>query len=184
MKRVLFFLPIALFGIFAGMAYWGMVAGDGDELPSAIVGSQSPPVQITALEGAAPFSTDDLKTGQVALVNFWASWCGPCRAEHPNLMDIAAAGVPIFGVNYRDNPQDAAAFLAELGDPFTAGGADANARMALDWGVYGLPETFVIGPDGTIIARVAGPVTQRNSESRIEAALADAGLSWNYNPKK
>ncbi len=184
MKRILFLLPIAIFGAFAGMAYWGMVAGDGEELPSTMVGSPAPSVQITPLDGMRGFETEDLKSGQVVLVNFWASWCAPCRAEHPNLMEIAASGVPIFGINYRDDPAKAQAFLEELGDPFHAGGADTNAQMALDWGVYGLPETFVVGPDGTILARVAGPVTQRNIESRIESALIDAGLSWPYTSKK
>ena len=177
MRNILFLLPVLFFGAIAGAFYWGMVGGDGEELPSALIGKPAPLVDVTAMNGHDPFAQEDLKSGQVALVNFWASWCAPCRAEHPNLMDMAERGVPIYGVNYRDDPKKAEAFLQELGNPFVKAGADPNAKMALDWGVYGLPETFVLGPDGNVILRVTGPVTQRNIETRILPALAEKGLS-------
>ena len=178
-RNLLYFLPIVLFAGFAAVAYWGMQRGDGNELPSAMVGRVAPPIQITPLPGQRPFVAADFMGGQkFTFVNFWASWCAPCRAEHPNLVKLADAGVPVYGVNYRDAPDQARAFLDELGNPYALGGADPNARMALDWGVYGIPETFVIGADGRVITRVAGPLTQRAIETRVKPALAAAGYDW------
>ncbi len=108
------------------------------------------------------------------LVNYWASWCAPCRVEHPTLEELAAEGVPIYGINYKDDPAKALAFLAELGNPYVAMGADASGRTALDWGVYGVPETFVIDGDGTVILRFAGPITGSVLEKTIRPALAAA----------
>ena len=93
-------------------------------------------------------------------------------------MDFADRGIPVYGVNYKDDPAKARAFLAELGNPFALAGADPQAKMALDWGVYGLPETFVLGPDGTVILRVTGPLTERNLQTRVLPALAEAGLAF------
>lgn len=169
-------LPLVIFAGFAGIAYWGMQRTDSQSVPSAMIGSHPPKISLEPLAGQVPFVASDLASGQVALVNFWASWCGPCRAEHPTLVDLAERGVPIFGVNYRDAPEKAQAFLAELGTPYDFGGADPQAKMALDWGVYGLPETFVLAPDGQILARVAGPLTQRNLEARVLPVLIEHGL--------
>ncbi|MGD9865764.1 MAG: DsbE family thiol:disulfide interchange protein, partial [Pseudodonghicola sp.] len=108
------------------------------------------------------------------LVNFWASWCAPCRVEHPNLAALAAEGVEILGVNYKDDAAKAGAFLAELGDPYAALGRDPEGRMALDWGVYGVPETYVIDGKGTILMRFAGPVTQRVIDEKLRPVLERA----------
>lgn len=176
MRNLFYALPLIIFAALGGLFYVGMQNGD-DELPSTVVGQTVPLVQLEPMQGLVPFAGDDLAKGQVSFVNFWASWCAPCRAEHPKLMELSGQGVPVFGVNYKDNPVKAAAFLDELGNPYDMGGADPRAKMALDWGVYGLPETFVIGPDGTVILRVAGPLTERNMQTRVLPALSAKGLT-------
>ena len=177
MRSLLFGLPLVVFAGFAVTAYVGMQREDTEELPSAIIGNIAPAVKLEPMSGLVPFANVDLTSDGISLVNFWASWCAPCRAEHPTLMELSEKGVAVFGVNYKDDPNKAAAFLAELGNPYKMGGADPRARMAVDWGVYGLPETFVLGPDGKVIARVAGPLTQRNLETRVLPELEKHGLS-------
>lgn len=168
------FVPPAIFGLLAGLFYQGMFREDPDALPSAIAGRVAPPVVLTPLGDGPQFTDADLRSGGVKLVNYWASWCAPCRAEHPFLEQLADEGVPIYGINYKDEPAKALAFLDELGDPYAAMGADATGRTALDWGLYGVPETFVLAADGTVILRFAGPITRDALESRIRPALAQA----------
>ena len=134
-------LLFAGFAIFAGI---GMFREDPDALPSARQGQIVPDVVLTAFDGKQSFDAEALKGGGVKLVNYWASWCAPCRAEHPNLEALATEGVPIYGINYKDNPNDATAFLNELGDPYAGLGADQQGRTALEWGLYGVPETYVV----------------------------------------
>ena len=112
--------------------------------------------------------------GGVKLVNYWASWCAPCRVEHPHLEALAEEGVTIYGVNYKDQPGNALGFLEELGDPYTAIGADPNGRMALDWGLYGVPETYVIDGEGRVVLRFPGPITERVLEGQIRPAIEKA----------
>ena len=124
--------------------------------------------------GDGPAVTDaDLRKPGVKLLNFWASWCEPCRAEHPVLSALQAEGVVIYGINYKDKPQDALKFLGDMGNPYTALGADAGP-MALDWGVYGVPETYVIDGKGVVVLRLAGPITADNLESMVRPAMAKA----------
>jgi cytochrome c biogenesis protein CcmG/thiol:disulfide interchange protein DsbE len=113
----------------------------------------------------------DLAAPGVKLVNFWASWCAPCRVEHPILEEIAAAGTPVIGVNYKDTPANALAFLDELGDPYRRIGADATGRTGIDWGIYGVPETFVIDASGNILLRHPGPITRDIFEARFAPLL-------------
>jgi cytochrome c biogenesis protein CcmG/thiol:disulfide interchange protein DsbE len=163
--------------IFAGLAvlfFVGMQRSDPDQLPSAIEGRAAPAVQVTAL-GSGPELTDAmLRAPGVKLVNFWASWCAPCRAEHPVLKGLSAEGVTILGVNYKDKPEAALRFLKELGNPYAAIGADGSGRMGLDWGLYGVPETFVIDGTGKVILRHAGPITAGILQERLRPALAGA----------
>ena len=163
--------PPAIFFGLATLFFVGMQRENPDELPSATVGRQAPEVVVDAVSFAEPFQGEDLRTGELTLVNFWASWCAPCRTEHPTLMQLKDAGVKIMGVNYKDNAGNAAGFIEELGDPFEKGGADPNGRMALDWGVYGVPETYVIDGDGTVLLRIAGPLTQRELAARVQPIL-------------
>jgi cytochrome c biogenesis protein CcmG/thiol:disulfide interchange protein DsbE len=131
-------------------------------------------VQVTPLGDGPVLRDADLRGDGVKLVNYWASWCAPCRVEHPNLTRLAAEGVTIHGVNYKDKPANALGFLSELGNPYTAMGADESGRMALEWGVYGVPETYVIDGQGKIVLRFAGPITERVLENTIRPAIEAA----------
>ena len=140
-------------------------------MPSALIDRPAPPLDLPPLAGRAGGLSSELLMGEASLVNVFASWCPPCRAEHPVLMRLAQDGVPIWGVNYKDEPEDARAFLAELGDPYRAIGADRSGRTAIDWGVYGYPETFVVDRRGRIRYRHVGPLTPHDLEARIRPLL-------------
>lgn len=170
-------LPFALFAAMAGIFLWGMARENPDVLPSAFVGQEAPAVDLAPLGDKSNLTDATLRDGKVKIVNFWASWCAPCRVEHPNLARLAAEGLPIYGVNYKDKPEAALRFLAELGDPFTAVGADESGRMGINWGLYGVPETFVIDGQGRVVLRFPGPLTERVIESDIRPALAKAGAA-------
>ena len=163
--------------IFAGLAlmfFVGLNREDPGAPPTGREGGPVPSFTLNQLGPEPPFIRDVLMEPGVKLVNFWASWCAPCRAEHPNLEALKQEGYPIYGINYRDDPNKALAFLAELGNPFAAIAADPNARAAIDWGVAGVPETFVVDSNGTVLLRFAGPVTQRSLTSRIRPILDTA----------
>jgi cytochrome c biogenesis protein CcmG/thiol:disulfide interchange protein DsbE len=166
--------PPAIFVGLAALFFFGMQRENPDELPSTMTGKPAPAVQVTPLGDKPSFTDAELRSGGVKLVNYWASWCAPCRAEHPILEDLAGQGITIYGVNYKDKPGNALGFLQELGDPYTAIGADENGRMALDWGVYGVPETYVIDGKGNIVLRFAGPITDRVLENQIMPAIEKA----------
>lgn len=168
---VLMILPPLLFAGLAALFLWGMQRDNPDELPSALVGQQAPEVALSQLGTKALWGNEELRQGKPTLVNFWASWCGPCRVEHPNLAQLQAEGLTILGVNYKDAPHNALSFLEELGDPYEAVGADDAGRLALNWGVYGVPETYLIDGEGNVVLRIAGPVTQREVEGRLRPAL-------------
>ena len=167
------FLPPVLFAGLAALFIVGMNREDPDNLPSVLAGKPAPAVQVTPLGDGAVFGDADLRKPGVKLVNFFASWCAPCRSEHPMLEKLAAEGITIYGVNYKDRAEDALGFLGELGNPYTAIGQDAG-RMALDWGVYGVPETYVINGDGQIVLRFAGPISAAELERSIRPAIAEA----------
>ena len=167
-------LPPVIFLGLAVLFFVGMQRDDPDGLPSAILNEPAPSVQLTALGTNPSFADADLRDGQVKLVNYWASWCGPCRAEHPNLELLADEGVIIYGVNYKDQATNALAFLEELGNPYAKIGVDGDGRTALNWGLYGVPETYVIDGQGKVVLRFAGPITQRVLDSVIRPALGGA----------
>lgn len=167
-------LPPVIFAALAALFFFAMNREDPEALPSAREGKSAPPVVLEQLGDEPPFTDATLRDGDVKLVNYWASWCAPCRAEHPMLEEIAESGVPIYGVNYKDEPDKARKFLADLGNPFAAVGADSSGRMGLDWGLYGVPETYVIDGEGTIVLRFAGPITRDVLENRIRPALDEA----------
>ncbi len=170
--RPLILLPLALFAVFSYLAYQGMQKGD-QPLPSMMEGRQAAPVQVTPLGQGVPLTDADLRAPGMKLVNFWASWCEPCRAEHPFLEALQKEGVVIYGVNYKDTPEASGKFLAEMGNPYTKIGADSGP-MALDWGVYGVPETYVINGQGVVVLRLAGPITAGNLDSQLRPAMHKA----------
>lgn len=165
--RLLTLAPVAVFGVLAATFYWGLWNRD-DRLPSTLIGREVPEFELAPIEGRENgLSSADLR-GEVSIVNVWASWCAPCRTENPLLVELAKADiVPIYGINYKDAPEAALAFLEELGDPFTRIGADRTGRVAIDWGVYGLPETFVIDAEGRIAYKHVGPFDRRALEADI-----------------
>ena len=174
--RPLTLIPIAVFAVLAivfGAYLWQVGPGGKDisQLPSALIDKPAPRFDLPPIEGRSDgLRTEDLR-GKVSLVNVWASWCPPCRAEHPVLMTLAKDGVPIYGINYKDAPADAKRFLDTLGNPFARIGADTTGRVAIDWGVYGYPETFVIDADGRIRYRHVGPIAPGQLDSIIRPIL-------------
>ncbi len=181
MARWLMVLPPVLCLGLAGMFYVGMQRENPDDLPSVLIGKPAPVVPGEALPGVAGLTDADLRTGEVTVVNFWASWCPPCRAEHPVLLEMQARGVRVAGVNMMDKAEDATAYLAEEGNPFFAVGFDPKGRDRVEWGVTAPPETFIVGGDGTVLFRFIGPLVGTDYEARfvpaLEAALADAAGS-------
>jgi cytochrome c biogenesis protein CcmG/thiol:disulfide interchange protein DsbE len=159
-RNFLAFLPLAGAVLLGVVLAWGLTR-DPSILPSTLIGKSVPAFELPPVKGRAlGLSSTDLK-GEVSLVNVFASWCVACRAEHPLFMKLAAQGsVPLHGLNYKDQPDDAAQWLDSLGDPYTRTGADISGRVAIDWGVYGVPETFVIGADGRVAYKHIGPVSE------------------------
>ncbi|MEM6578632.1 MAG: DsbE family thiol:disulfide interchange protein [Pseudomonadota bacterium] len=167
-------VPPVVFGLLGGLFFAGLQRDNPDAMPSALTGSPAPVVNFEPL-GAKPGLTDaHLRDDGVKLVNFWASWCGPCRAEHPSLQTLADEGITVLGVNYKDDTSNALAFLDELGDPYSAIGRDQTGRGAIDWGLAAVPETFVLDAEGHIILRFPGPITERALDRDIRPAIARA----------
>ncbi|MER9586189.1 DsbE family thiol:disulfide interchange protein [Mesorhizobium sp. M0276] len=159
-RRLAVLLPMIIFVGLAVLLAWGLTRNASD-IPSALIGKQVPEFSLPPVKGRVlGLSSRDL-SGEVSLVNVFASWCVACREEHPVFLQLAASGtVPLHGLNYKDRPGDAERWLDTLGDPYTRTGADRDGRVAIDWGVYGVPETFVVSADGRIAYKHIGPVTQ------------------------
>ncbi len=179
--RLITMLPLLVFAALAVLFFVGLYSGDPSRIPSALVGKPVPAFQLPRLEGleagGAPvpgLSSQDLQ-GQVTVVNVWASWCAPCRDEHPILVDLARRGrFRLVGINYKDQPENARRFLGHHGNPFAAVGVDASGRTAIDWGVYGVPETFVVGRDGRILHKHVGPLSDKAVRETLMPAIEKA----------
>ncbi len=177
MRRAAVFLPLAIFLVLAGVFFF-RIGGDHSVVPSALIGKPAPQLALPALEGANTPAIDPAAfKGNVTLVNVWASWCAPCRVEHPFFVRLARdTRIRIAGINYKDQQANALRFLSQLGNPFAAIGVDTAGRAAIEWGVYGVPETFLVGRDGMIRYKQVGPITAENFPrllAEIEKALAD-----------
>ncbi len=171
-RRVLVLVPVLSFAIVAVILGWGLTIASRD-IPSSLIGRPIPQFSLPPIEGRKlGLSSNDL-LGDVSLINVFASWCTACRLEHPLLMQLSKdRRVAIHGLNYKDQPAHALAWLAELGDPYTRIGSDLNGRVAIDWGIYGVPETFVISSDGTIAYKHIGPVTEQALQETILPLVA------------
>lgn len=181
-RRLIVLLPLLIFLGLAGLFLMQLLSGrDTSEVPSALIGLPAPPTNLPALEGMNLPGLDSKQfAGEVTLVNVFASWCGPCRDEHPVLLALSQdKRFVIAALNYKDQPENARRFLGNLGNPFQAIGVDAAGRAAIDWGVYGVPETFVVGKDGKIAYKHVGPLTPGSAQTlllpEIEKALAAPG---------
>ena len=180
-RYVLALLPLLVFGGFAAIAakmlYEQDVNGlDVSAIPSALIGTKAPALALPPLEGSnVPALTDAAITGKLTLVNVFASWCVPCRQEHPMLKELSKdKRLNIVGINYKDKADNAVRFLGELGNPYAAIGTDPNGRAAIDWGVYGIPETYLVGPDGTILYKKVGPIDVTTYERELIPAIESA----------
>src|SRR5947209_8173239 len=170
-RRLLFLLPLVGFLALATLFVVRLGVGDPSRIPSALVGRPAPSVSLPPVPGlqrdgnpVAGIEPADFE-GKVSLVNVWASWCVPCHDEIPFLQQLAQdARIRLVGINYKDQPDNARRFLNHYGNPFAASGADENGRAAIEWGVYGVPETFVVGRDGRIFYKLVGPITDENFE--------------------
>ncbi|TYC53682.1 DsbE family thiol:disulfide interchange protein [Rhodobacterales bacterium] len=164
---VLVLLPLVVFAALAGLFLFQLLLGDDPQaIPSALIDKPAPQFDLAAVEGlnrggteVPGFSSADLE-GKVSVVNIFASWCVPCRQEHPLLEDLAKVdGIQLLGINYKDKPENARRFLGSLGNPYSRIGADNNGRTAIEWGVYGVPETFVVDRNGVIRYKFIGPLS-------------------------
>ena len=183
-RKLLVALPLILFLALAALFLYRLGAGDPSRIPSALIGREAPQASLPPVAGLMQdgkpipgIDGADFK-GNVTLVNVWASWCVPCHDEVPQLEDLAKdKRIRLVGINYKDQPDNARRFIGRYGNPFAAVGSDPNGRAAIEWGVYGVPETFVVGRDGRIAYKLVGPITEQNLKAvlmpAIEKALAE-----------
>ena len=181
-RRLLIALPLLGFIALAALFFRGLESGDPSRLPSALIGRPAPNLSLPALEGLTRENTQvpgldpSNFQGRVTLVNVWASWCIPCRTEHPQLERLATdRRFQLVGINYKDSAENARRFLGKYGNPYVAVGVDLGGRAGIEWGVYGVPETFLIGRDGRILYKHVGPIIEENLQlvqREIEKALA------------
>ena len=166
--------PPLIFAGFVAMAAIGMFRADKDVLESTRIGKIAPAITQEALGEFPNVMPERLKSGELTLVNFWASWCPPCRAEHPKLLEMQTAGISIIGVNFKDTARDASSYLTNDGNPFVAVAFDEKGRTAIDWGVTAPPETFILDKDGIVLFRFAGPLVGSDYEQRFLPELTKA----------
>jgi cytochrome c biogenesis protein CcmG/thiol:disulfide interchange protein DsbE len=180
-RRLVVLIPLIVFLALAALFFFRLGTGDPSRIPSALIGHPVPPTDLPPVPGlerggrpvpglkAADF------TGAVTLLNVWASWCVPCHDEAPLLLRLAEDDrIRVVGINYKDQPDNARRFLGRYGNPFAAAGADQNGRASIEWGVYGVPETFLVGRDGRIAFKLVGPITPQNFDGVLKAEIEKA----------
>ncbi|MFS8180652.1 DsbE family thiol:disulfide interchange protein [Pseudovibrio denitrificans] len=181
MTRFLALIPLLLAVVIGGFFLWGLnPERDPNEIPSVLISQPAPDFSLKPIPGVAVpgFAREDLlNNDKPVVVNVFASWCVPCRAEHSVLTNLVEReGIRLFGINYKDKAEDAARWLAELGNPYERIGADTNGRAGIEWGISGVPETFIVGGDGTVLYRYVGPVVGDVAIAKFRAALTQAGV--------
>ena len=176
-RRLRYLIPVFLFVALAAALGVQLLTGEPGKVPSALIDKPVPTFSLPPVQGfeaAGGFETADLGRGEIALVNVFASWCGPCRVEHPLLVALAEARtVPLYGINYKDTPDDAERWLRRLGNPYALMGADLDGRAGIEWGVYGVPETFVVDGAGRIRHRHVGVLSQHDIDETILPLIED-----------
>ena len=177
----LMLLPLVAFMALAALFWLRLGDGDASRIPSALIGHPAPQTALPALEGLANNGTQvpgldpAAFKGKVSIVNVWASWCVPCHDEALLLTELAKDNrIQLIGINYKDTPDNARRFLGRYGNPFASVGVDGNGRAAIEWGVYGVPETFIVGRDGKIAYKLVGPITPDNIEGVLKAQIDKA----------
>ena len=180
-RRWLMALPLVAFIALAGLFLLRLHGGDPSRIPSALIGRPAPQTALPALQGlvnsGAPVPGLDpaMFKGKVSVVNVWASWCVPCHDEAPLLTELAKdKRLQMVGINYKDTPENARRFLGRYGNPFGVVGVDGNGRAAIEWGVYGVPETFIVGRNGTIIYKMVGPILPDNIDTVLRVEIDKA----------
>jgi cytochrome c biogenesis protein CcmG/thiol:disulfide interchange protein DsbE len=181
-RKLIVFLPLALFLALATLFFVELGGGhDPSRVPSALIGRPAPAMILPPVEGLErdgkplPGIAPEIFSGKVTLVNVWASWCVPCHDEAPLLDQFARdKRIQVVGINQKDQPENARRFLGRYGNPFTAVGADANGRASIEWGVYGVPETFIVGRDGNIAYKLIGPIAPENIKTELMPAIEKA----------
>jgi len=186
LRGLIVLIPLVVFLGLAILFAFSLGSGDPSRVPSPLIGKPAPRTDLPAVPGLRVdgeripgFDSSDLANGKVHVVNIWASWCGPCRVEHDYLMELRELrpGAALYGINYKDTPEKAVNFIRELGNPFDAVGEDANGRAGVEWGVTGVPETFVVDGDGIIIHKITGPINEENLEEDLLPAIDGADPS-------
>jgi cytochrome c biogenesis protein CcmG/thiol:disulfide interchange protein DsbE len=179
--RLALLLPLIVFLALAALFFYRLGAGDPSKLPSVLIGRPAPATDLPPVAGLVrdgqpvPGIAAKDFVGRVTLLNVWASWCVPCHDEAPLLLKLAEdRRITVVGINYKDQPDNARRFLGRYGNPFAASGADPSGRAAIEWGVYGVPETFVVGRDGRIAFKLVGPITEDNLERTLKPAIEKA----------
>jgi cytochrome c biogenesis protein CcmG, thiol:disulfide interchange protein DsbE len=174
-------LPLVAFAALAAIFWFRLGNSDPSRIPSALIGHPAPPTALPPLLGLADSGTPipgldpAMFKGKVSVVNVWASWCVPCHDEAPLLTQLGRdKRLQIVGINYKDAPDNARRFLGRYGNPYGIVGVDANGRAAIEWGVYGVPETFIVGRDGTIVYKMVGPVTPENIDTVLKVEIDKA----------
>ena len=174
-------LPLVAFAALAAIFWFRLGNSDPSRIPSALIGHPAPPTALPALEGLVnngaqvPGLDPSVFEGKVSVVNVWASWCVPCHDEAPLLTELGHdSRLQIVGINYKDSPDNARRFLGRYGNPYGIVGVDANGRASIEWGVYGVPETFIVGRKGTIVYKLVGPVTADNINSVLKVEIDKA----------
>jgi cytochrome c biogenesis protein CcmG/thiol:disulfide interchange protein DsbE len=170
-------VPLVVFAVLAAVFFIGLRGEDPSIVPSALIGKPVPAFELPPLEGMnlPGLASADLAAGKVTIINVFASWCGPCRLEHPVLMRLAQrSDIAVVGINYKDETENARRFLTSLGVPYRAIGVDRTGRASIDWGVYGVPETFVVDGKGIIRFKWVGPISDERALERLETAISNA----------
>jgi cytochrome c biogenesis protein CcmG/thiol:disulfide interchange protein DsbE len=180
MTRLLAVVPFLVALIVGAFFLWGLNPDrDPNEIPSVLISQPAPEFALEPISGVSVpgLARENLLNNEnPVVVNVFASWCVPCRAEHAVLTSLVDRdGIRLFGINYKDKPEDAARWLAELGNPYERIGADATGRAGIEWGISGVPETFIVGPDGIVLFRYVGPVVGEAAIGKFRAALVEAG---------